>query len=166
EADTTQGEETFLALLLKALEQRGFHTQEDITDEKLHLVLRKFWDAENFKTFPMEDTVNPLITQKDIVRGVLNGKDQLLVAATGGGKSLCFQLPAILLAEDVPPRVTLVFSPLISLMSDQVEALRQKGIFSAIMLNSSLSSIQRQEHLQGLRRGDYSIAYVAPEQIR
>src|SRR6185312_3792239 len=58
EVDTTQGEETFLALLLKALEQRGFHTQEDITDEELHLVLRKFWDAENFKTFPMEDTVN------------------------------------------------------------------------------------------------------------
>src|SRR5207302_10968463 len=114
EVYASQKQETFLMLLVQALEQRGFHTQEDISDEELHLVLRKFWDAENFNTFPIEDTSKPPVTQKDIVQGVLKGKDQLLVAATGGGKSLCFQLPAILLADDIPTKVTLVFSPLIS----------------------------------------------------
>ncbi len=166
EAYATKEQEAFLALLIQALEQRGFHTHENISDEELYLVLRRFWDAENFKTFPVDNTTTLEVTQKDIVRGVLNRKDQLLVAATGGGKSLCFQLPAILLADEIPPKVTLVFSPLISLMNDQVEALRQKGVFSAIMLNSSLSTVQRQEHLLGLKRGDYSIVYVAPEQIR
>src|SRR5947209_12282663 len=114
----------------------------------------------------MEDTSKAQITQKDIVREVLQRKDQLLVAATGGGKSLCFQLPALLFADHEPPKVTIVFSPLIALMSDQVEALQRKGVFSAIMLNSNLSAIQRQEHLRGLKRGDYSIVYVASEQIR
>ena len=116
--------------------------------------------------FPVEDTSKPVVTQKEIVRALLYGKDQLLIAATGGGKSLCFQLPALLLTDQEPPKVTLIFTPLISLMSDQVEALRMKGIFSAITLNSSLSTIQRQEHLRGLKRGEYSIVYIAPEQIR
>ena len=116
--------------------------------------------------FPVEDASKPAVTQKEIVRALLHGKDQLLIAATGGGKSLCFQLPALLMTDQEPPKVTLIFSPLISLMSDQVEALRQKGIFSAITLNSSLSTIQRQEHLRGLKRGEYSIVYIAPEQIR
>ena len=70
-----------------------------------------------------------------MIRTVLEGKDQLLVVATGGGKSLCFQLPALLLAEDATPKVTIVFSPLVALMSDQVAALQQKGVFSAIALN-------------------------------
>ena len=165
-SETQPAEEAFLALLTQALEQRGFSSHEDISDEELRLVLRKFWDVDNFKPFNREDTLKAQVSQKDIVRGVLQGKDQLLVAATGGGKSLCFQLPALLFAECEPPKVTLIFSPLISLMSDQVEALQQKGVFSAIMLNSSLSTIHRQEHLQGLIRGDYSIVYIAPEQIR
>src|SRR5207249_2618690 len=159
-------QEAFLALLSQALEQRGFSSREGISDEELRLVLLKFWDADDFKAFPMEDTSKAQVSQKDIVRGVREGRDQLLVAATGGGKSLCFQLPALLFAEPEPPRITLIFSPLISLMSDQVEALRQKGVFSAIMLNSNLSTIQRQEYLQGLARGNYSIVYIATEQIR
>ena len=159
-------EEAFLALLTQALEQRGFSSREDISDEELRLVLRKFWDVDNFKPFKMEDTSKAQVSQQDIVRGVLQGKDQLLVAATGGGKSLCFQLPALVFAESEPPKVTLIFSPLISLMSDQVEALRRKGVFSTIMLNSNISTIQRREYLQGLVRGDYSIVYIAPEQIR
>jgi RecQ family ATP-dependent DNA helicase len=156
----------FLTLLSQTLEQHGIGSQEDISDEELRLVLRKFWDADDFKSFPLEHNSTSEVTQKDIVRGALEMRDQLLVAATGAGKSLCFQLPALLLADQEPPKVTLIFSPLISLMSDQVEALQQKGVFSAIMLNSNLSAIQRQEHLRGLRRGDYSIVYVAPEQIR
>jgi superfamily II DNA helicase RecQ/superfamily I DNA/RNA helicase/DNA polymerase III epsilon subunit-like protein len=165
-SESQPAEEAFLALLSHALEQYGFSAREEISDEELRLMLRKFWDVDNFKPFPMEDTSKAQVSQKDIVRGVLKGKDQLLVAATGGGKSLCFQLPALLFSECEPPRVALIFSPLISLMSDQVEALQQKGVFSAIMLNSNLSTIQRQEHLQGLIRGDYSIVYIAPEQIR
>ncbi len=158
-----EAQKIFLSHLAQQLEQHGYNVHDAISDEELLVALRRFWDTNDFKSFVSEGNT---VSQKQVVRGVLEGKDQLLVAATGGGKSLCFQLPALLLAEDTVPKVTVVFSPLVSLMSDQVAALQQKGIFSAIVLNSTLSSIQKQENLKGLARGDYSIVYVAPEQIR
>lgn len=160
-------QKTFLSLLTQQLEQHGFNVHDAVSDEELLVALRRFWDTDDFRTFETTGTLGKtLVSQKQVVRDVLEGKDQLLVAATGGGKSLCFQLPALLLAEDTVPKVTVIFSPLISLMSDQVAALQQKGVFSAIVLNSTLSSIQKQEYLKGLAQGDYSIVYVAPEQIR
>ena len=156
----------FLAGFSQALNQQGFDSRDEVSDEDLQRMLRAFWDTDHFRQFHTDDDTRPSVSQKDIVRQVLNKHDQLLVASTGGGKSLCFQLPALILAEEEPPKVTLVFSPLISLMSNQVEDLRRKGIFSAIVLNSTLPTIQRQEHLRGLKRGDYSIVYIAPEQIR
>jgi superfamily II DNA helicase RecQ/superfamily I DNA/RNA helicase len=168
-------QEQLITLLMRALRQRGLQTDVEIADEELHLVRQTFWGAPKFRTFQVEkrvkqgsqeETKRVEVSQKDIIRGVLCQKDQLFVAATGGGKSLCFQLPALLLAHEAVPKVTLVFSPLISLMTDQIDSLREKGIFSAITINSSLSSIQRQEHLRGLQRGEYSVVYLAPEQIR
>ena len=136
--------EYFLEALSQELAQGGFTNQVTISDADLHLMLRSIWDTDTFRSFPpLEETSKPVVTQKDIVRAVLEKKDQLVIAATGGGKSLCFQLPAIILAEEVIPKVALVFSPLIALMSDQVEQLHRKGIFSAIMLNSTLSTEQR-----------------------
>jgi superfamily II DNA helicase RecQ/superfamily I DNA/RNA helicase/DNA polymerase III epsilon subunit-like protein len=156
----------FLTTLSKALEQQGFSRHDKVSDDDLKQALQAIWHTDQFNEFHRDNDIHAKVTQKDIVRGVLDGKDQLLVAATGGGKSLCYQLPAVFMAEEMPPKVTLVFSPLISLMSNQVDDLRRKGIFSAIVLNSTLSAIQRQEHLRGLQRGDYSIVYIAPEQIR
>lgn len=156
----------FIEALRYELAQRGMDHQVMLSDADLHLVLRTIWDTNTFKEFPpLKETTKPVVTQKEIVRAALEKKDQLVIAATGGGKSLCFQRPAIMLAEEAIPRVTLIFSPLIALMSDQVTRLHQKGIFSAIMLNSTLSLEQRQERLVGLKKGVYSIVYLAPEQI-
>jgi len=167
---TNQGTEmdfgAFLATLRSIMAHHGLDQNVSISDADLTLILRSIWDTDTFRSFPpLEGEDRPALTQKDVVRTVLDGKDQLVIAATGGGKSLCFQLPAIVLAEENIPKVTLVFSPLIALMSNQVDQLRRKGIFSAIMLNSTLSLEQRQEHLEGIKKGYYSIIYLAPEQI-
>lgn len=98
--------------------------------------------------------------QEDVVKTVLAGKDALVLMQTGGGKSLCFQLPAVML-----PGVTLVISPLVSLMKDQVDALRRKGI-PAAYVNSTLSAKQRAEAIEQARSGVVKILYLAPERLR
>lgn len=97
--------------------------------------------------------------QQTLVDAVLAGRDVLGVMPTGGGKSLCYELPALLL-----PGLTLVISPLISLMKDQVEALREDGI-PAAYLNSSLDTQERREVLAGLGRGEFRLLYIAPERL-
>ncbi|MGB0259129.1 MAG: RecQ family ATP-dependent DNA helicase, partial [Coraliomargarita sp.] len=98
--------------------------------------------------------------QRAIVESVLAHKDTLVVMPTGGGKSLCFQLPAMML-----PGVTLVVSPLIALMKDQVDALRAKGL-PAGLLNSSLSLEEQRAMLDAIRRKELKLVYVAPERFR
>ncbi|MCB1124249.1 MAG: RecQ family ATP-dependent DNA helicase, partial [Verrucomicrobiae bacterium] len=98
--------------------------------------------------------------QEEIVESILNKKDTLVIMPTGGGKSLCYQLPAVLL-----PGVTLVISPLIALMKDQVDALKAKGI-PAEMINSSQSWAQQQEILKRLGTGELKLLYIAPERFR
>ena len=95
--------------------------------------------------------------QLPIIESVLNGSDCVGVMPTGAGKSLTYQLPARVLG-----RLTLVISPLIALMKDQVDALNQLG-FSATFLNSSIELEERRERIQRLRRGEYEILYAAPE---
>lgn len=97
--------------------------------------------------------------QDEVVRSILEGNDTLVVMPTGGGKSLCFQLPA--LCRD---GVTLVVSPLIALMKDQVDALANKGI-PATMINSSLGAEEQRERLRRLKAGDFKLVYVAPERF-
>lgn len=97
--------------------------------------------------------------QELLIDGILNGKDTLGVMPTGAGKSLCFQIPALLLEG-----ITLVISPLISLMKDQVEALNQAGIHAAF-LNSSLTMNQYYKALSYAKEGRYPIIYVAPERL-
>ncbi len=158
--------DAFLEVLGLELDARGLVSHQDVSDEDLHLILRSLWEVQKFKRYERcsADSATS-VSQKDVIRDVLAGNDQLLVVPTGGGKSLCFQLPAVLFADEFPPKVTLVFSPLIALMANQVEELNRKGIFSAVLINSTLSPAQRQEHLRGIQRGDYSIIYIAPEQI-
>ena len=97
--------------------------------------------------------------QEEIIRDALGGRDVLALLPTGGGKSLCFQLPA--LARD---GLTVVVSPLISLMKDQVDALLASGV-PATFLNSSLKPDEARARLRGLHGGEYRLLYVAPERM-
>ncbi len=97
--------------------------------------------------------------QEAIVRDVLSRRDVLALMPTGGGKSLCFQFPALL-----QPGVTLVVSPLIALMQDQVRQLQNNGI-PAAFINSSLDAADIQRRTQALLRGEYKLLYLAPERL-
>ena len=98
-------------------------------------------------------------SQQDLVQAVLDGHDLLAVMPTGSGKSLGYQLPAVLL-----PGTTLVVSPLISLMKDQVDELNRRGI-SAVALHSMLSAEARRDALRSARAGECRLLYVAPERF-
>ncbi|PYS98854.1 MAG: recombinase RecQ, partial [Acidobacteria bacterium] len=117
-------------------------------DEAL-TALRKFFGFEQFRE-----------GQHEVVEAVLAGHDTVVVMPTGGGKSLCFQLPALM-----RDGVTVVVSPLIALMKDQVDALRARGL-PATFINSSLDFEEQKERIAGLRRGEYKLLYVAPERFR
>jgi ATP-dependent DNA helicase RecQ len=110
--------------------------------------LRRVWGYDGFR---------PL--QGDAVRAVLDGRDSLVVLPTGGGKSLCYQAPAVHLQ-----RLAVVVSPLIALMKDQVDALRQQGV-AAAYLNSSQSRDERASVQRQLATGRVVLLYVAPERL-
>src|SRR5215468_10066449 len=114
----------------------------------LHARLQKHFGHASFRT-----------GQEDLVRAVLDGYDVLAVMPTGSGKSLGFQLPSLLL-----PGTTLVVSPLISLMKDQVDELNRKGIRAAA-LNSMLPAAVREQTVQSAQRGGFQLLYVAPERF-
>ena len=106
--------------------------------------------------------------QGEIIDHVLQGKHSLIIMPTGSGKSLCFQIPAILFAanrDDSSHPLTLVLSPLIALMKDQVDTLQAKGI-AATFINSSLSRRERDKRYAAIARGDYCLLYVTPERFR
>jgi ATP-dependent DNA helicase RecQ len=97
--------------------------------------------------------------QEEIINDALAGRDVFVLMPTGGGKSLCFQLPAL-----IRHGLTIVVSPLISLMKDQVDALQTSGI-SATYLNSTLNREEAKRRWRGLHRGEYRMLYVAPERL-
>ena len=97
--------------------------------------------------------------QEEIIRAVLRGRDALVLMPTGGGKSLCYQIPAML-----RPGTGVVISPLIALMQDQVSALRQHGV-AAAFLNSSLPYEEQQRIMAALRSGALDLLYLAPERL-
>ena len=97
--------------------------------------------------------------QENLIDGVLTGRDVFGIMPTGGGKSMCYQVPALML-----PGVTLVISPLISLMRDQVMALKAAGV-PAAYINSTLNGAQIQAVYRNLQAGQYKIVYVAPERL-
>ncbi len=97
--------------------------------------------------------------QQDIIQNILSQNNTLGILPTGGGKSICFQIPALVL-----PGTAIVISPLISLMKDQVDALSLAGI-PAAFINSTLSSAEYQHVMAGIRNGEYKLVYVAPERF-
>lgn len=115
---------------------------------KARQVLQKFYGYEDFRP-----------GQKKVVESLLNRNDTVAIMPTGAGKSICFQIPALLFEG-----VTLVISPLISLMKDQVDSLRQLGI-AAVYINSSVSKAQLYKDLQDISAGFYKIIYIAPERL-
>lgn len=97
--------------------------------------------------------------QEDIINKITNGKDVLAIMPTGGGKSICYQIPALILDG-----ITIVISPLISLMKDQVDTLKDMGIKGAL-INSTLSNIEENEVINNLQNGEIKILYIAPERL-
>jgi ATP-dependent DNA helicase RecQ len=101
--------------------------------------------------------------QQDVIDHTLSGHHSMLIAPTGSGKSLCYQIPA--LTYDAPADLTVVLSPLVALMKDQVDSLRAKGI-DAAFVNSSLAANERHAHYQNLISNHHRLLYVTPERFR
>ena len=111
-------------------------------------ILKKYFGYETFRK-----------GQEILINGILQGKDVLGIMPTGAGKSICYQVPALML-----PGITIVVSPLISLMKDQVRALNEGGVHAAY-INSSLTENQITKALSNAAMGQYKIVYVAPERL-
>ena len=116
--------------------------------ENIEAVLHKYWGFDEF-----------LPLQREAMECVCGGRDSIVVLPTGGGKSLCFQAPALLL-----PHLTLVVSPLISLMKDQIDSLLECGV-SAGRLDSTMSNPERNEVFESLRTRRLKLLYVSPERL-
>lgn len=97
--------------------------------------------------------------QKDIIDQIIKGEDVLAIMPTGGGKSICYQIPAL-----IHEGITIVISPLISLMKDQVDTLKDMGIKGAL-INSTLSAAEENEVINNLKNGEIKILYIAPERL-
>ena len=124
-------------------------TQAEPTDELL-AALKKYFGYAAFRD-----------GQREVVEKILDGENILAAFPTGYGKSLCYQLPALML-----PGVTVIVSPLISLMKDQVDALNEQKIYSVALLNSSLRWEEYLTELDRLQRGEIKLLYIAPERFR
>src|SRR6202166_2846415 len=111
--------------------------------------LRRYWGYDTFR---------PL--QERIVKSLLQGRDTCVIMPTGGGKSLCYQLPGAMLEG----QTVIVISPLIALMQDQVAQLTQMGI-PAALLNSSLAAGEQADVIGRARAGDYRLLYLSPERL-
>ena len=128
-----------------------FFENTSVRDERYHT------PEEALKVLFGYDSFRP--GQKEVIESILSGRDTFAVMPTGAGKSVCYQIPAMLL-----PEITLVISPLISLMQDQVKALNEAGV-SAAFINSALSENAYFDTIRKAQRGLYKIIYVAPERL-
>ena len=119
-----------------------------MNSEILHAKLKENLGFEKFRP-----------NQETIINTILSGQDTLAIMPTGGGKSICFQLPALVL-----PGITIVISPLIALMKDQVDSLKTNGI-NACYINSSQSSEEQQFYIDNLKSNHFKLVYIAPESL-
>lgn len=136
---------------LLVCENVNFYESSAVKEERYHTpeeALKVLFGYDSFR-----------VGQKQVIDSILSGRDAFAVMPTGAGKSVCYQIPAMLLSG-----ITLVISPLISLMQDQVKALNEAGV-SAAFINSSLSESAFYETVRKARQGLYKIIYVAPERL-
>lgn len=119
-----------------------------MSEQRIFEILNNYWGYQSFRE-----------KQEEIIRCIIRGEDTLAVLPTGGGKSICFQIPAL-----YKKGVCIVVSPLVALMQDQVEALKKKGI-KAIFIHSAMSKRQIDVALDNAAYGDYKFLYVSPERI-
>ena len=120
-----------------------------VSEQDIHAALRRHFGYDDFRD-----------GQYQPIAEILAGRDAVVVMPTGSGKSLCYQLAALML-----PGTTLVVSPLIALMTDQVAALERRHI-PATCLNSSLSPAEMSARLDAMMLGEYKLVYIAPERFR
>lgn len=140
-----------MKLLSKDINTSDTETKEICNNDKYHTpeqALKILFGYDSFRA-----------GQKSVIDSILVGRDAFAVMPTGAGKSVCYQIPAVLL-----PGITLVVSPLISLMQDQVKALNEAGV-PAAFINSSLSEKDYNETIRRARQGVYKIIYIAPERL-
>lgn len=143
-------------------------------------ILQRKWGVQSFRRFPVyknvrnagtihvelagqDEVINDILTQVDRAKNDQPYRDVFVTAPTGAGKSLMFQIPAIVLHE--AGLLTLVVSPLIALMNDQVGSLRDKGVEIAATINSSISLAEREEIIAKVRDGQVSVVYLSPESL-
>lgn len=136
--------------MFQDVEVKGKHKESE-TSKELHSALKKFFGFDSFKG-----------NQKKIIDSIYSGKDTFVIMPTGGGKSLCYQLPALMCEG-----TAIIISPLIALMKNQVDHLRTFGENSGVahFLNSSLTKRQKEKVVSDLRAGDTKLLYVAPESL-
>ena len=140
-----------MKLLSKDINASDTETKDTCNNDKYHTpeqALKILFGYDSFRA-----------GQKSVIDSILVGRDAFAVMPTGAGKSVCYQIPAVLL-----PGITLVVSPLISLMQDQVKALNEAGV-PAAFINSSLSEKDYNETIRRARQGIYKIIYIAPERL-
>ncbi len=140
-----------MKLLSKDINTSDAETKDTCNNDKYHTpeqALKILFGYDSFRA-----------GQKSVIDSILAGRDAFAVMPTGAGKSVCYQIPAVLL-----PGITLVVSPLISLMQDQVKALNEAGVPTAF-INSSLSEKDYNETIRRARQGIYKIIYIAPERL-
>ncbi len=111
-------------------------------------ILKEYWQHDSFRSL-----------QEEIINAILSKKDVLALLPTGGGKSICYQVPALM-----QEGICLVISPLIALMKDQVENLRKRGIFS-LAIYAGMSRRQIAQTLKNASHGNYKLLYVSPERL-
>ena len=125
----------------------------------IHLALKNYFGYNSFRTYAGE----PL--QEKAVQAAIDGKSLLAVFPTGGGKSITFQLPAVMSGE-LEKGLTVVISPLQLLMKDQVDNLERQGLTEAVTINGLLDPIERSKSIERLADGGVSLLYIAPESLR
>ena len=125
--------------------------------------LKRFFGFDDFRPEPADDDGRSL--QQVIVEKAMEGRNVLAILPTGTGKSLCYQIPA-LSRYDKTGALTVVISPLVALMADQVAGLQRLGITSCVTINGLLSMPERAEALERVRLGDAAIVLISPEQLR
>ena len=149
-------EDTLIQLREVACVQGCYYCKSHLN---LHSALKRYFGYDKFRTYANE----PL--QQNAAQAAVNGESLLAIFPTGGGKSLTFQLPA-LMAGECTRGLTVVISPLQSLMKDQVDHLIQRGILEAVTINGMLNPLERSQSYEQIYNGNASILYISPEQLR